>query len=200
MKKLVWAVLPLLAACAHEVPLTAQTGGSEVMTSKVSKHPAQVIVSQDILGAAPVVKPGYLCGAHSYPLNIGPIITQSLQRTLESAFSRVEVSPTPVATAPDAVVFKFDLESLDPRVRFIPGFWSGTADSSVDIGIRVHVTKADGSELITSIFRGQGHDTEDGACPVGAQSLERASEQAIRSAMENLVDKVINTDALKAVQ
>ncbi|MFD1556005.1 hypothetical protein ACFSHT_10270 [Paraburkholderia silviterrae] len=167
------------------------------MSTKATKGSAYIVMSPELSSLGRTVKPGLICGAHSYPIYAGDVIRSSLIKTLEGAYSSVSASDS-LPTAAQGPVFKFDVADFDPRLRFAQGFWSGSADANVDLAIRARVTSPTGAELITTTFRGQGHGSEDGqGCGMGADALSDAAAKAIRSAMENFVDKVINTGALQ---
>ncbi|WP_236002441.1 hypothetical protein [Paraburkholderia elongata] len=190
------SAVTMFSGCAYNVQVSSQSGAAEVMTTKVRHDKAYVVFSDSLATAGKDVKSGFACGAHKYPMYIGEALQGSLSRTVEAAFPQVVNNGGAVPSSADGIVFKFDLSEFDPRIRFTPGFWVPSADANVDIAIRARVSDRTGKELITTTFRGQGHASEDGACPVGADALGQAAQKAISNAMENFVDKVINTGAL----
>lgn len=188
--------LAVLTGCSFNVPLAAQNGSSEIMSTKVSKTKAYVVMSPELSSLGRDVKPGFICRAHKYPLYAGDVIRESIVQTLEGAYGSVSTSDS-MPSSVNGTIFKFDLADFDPQLRFSSGFFTGSADANVDIGIRARVTSSNGAELITTTFRGQGHSNQDGECAVGADALSAATSKAIRGAMENFVDKVINTGAVQ---
>lgn len=191
------AAVMSLGACTYNVPLSAQSGAAEVMSTKATKGSAYIVMSPELSSLGKTVKPGFACGAHSYPIYAGETIRTSLEKTLEGAYSSVSASDS-LPTSAQGPIFKFDSVDFDPRIRFIPGFWSVEADANVDLAIRARITTPSGAELLITTFRGQGHATQDGqGCGMGADALSEAMTKAVRSAMENFVDKVINTGALQ---
>lgn len=187
-----------LSGCAYKVDVMSQSGAGEIMATKMSKDNAVVVVGADLAALNRDVKASYLCGAHVYPMFIGTAISRSLSETVEAAYKNTKSGAQFATKNANGIVFKFDLADFDPRLRFSPGFWVPTADANVDIGIRAHISDGTGKELLTTTFRGQGHASVDGGCDAGAQALELAAEQAIRTTMEGFVDKVINTSAIDA--
>lgn len=186
-----------MSGCAYNVQVTPQNGSSEVMSTKVSTGRAYVVISDNLATLGKDVKPGFVCRAHSYPLYIGNAVSSSILQTLAGAYGDVKPSGANMPSNADGVVFRFDVADFDPVLRFQQGFFTGTADATVDLAIRARVTDASCKELAVATLRGQGHDSEEGSCPVGADALSRASGKALRSAMENMVDKLVNTDILK---
>lgn len=189
----------VFSGCAYNVQVASQSGASEVMSTKIKQDKAYVVFSDNLVTAGKDVKSGFACGAHKYPMYIGEALQGSLSKTVEAAFPQVVNNGGAVPSTHDGIIFKFDLSEFDPRIRFTPGFWVPSADANVDIAIRARVADKQGKELITTTFRGQGHASEDGNCPVGADALSLAAQKAIANAMESFVDKVINTGALDPV-
>ncbi|CAJ9609585.1 hypothetical protein [Burkholderia pseudomallei] len=190
------SAVAMFSGCAYNVPMSSQSGAAEVMSTKVRHEKAYVVFGDSLATAGRDVKSGFVCSAHKYPMYIGEALQGSLSKTVEAAFPQVVNNGGTVPSSADGIVFKFDLSEFDPRIRFTPGFWVPTADANVDIAIRARVSDRTGNELITTTFRGQGHASEDGSCPVGAEALSQAAQKAISNAMESFVDKVINTGAL----
>jgi hypothetical protein len=188
--------LTICSGCAYNVQVSSQSGAAEVMSSKVRHDKAYVVFSDSLATAGKDVKAGFQCSAHKYPMYIGEALQGSLSKTVEAAFPQVVNNGGSIPSSADGIVFKFDLSEFDPRIRFMPGFWVPSADANVDIAIHARVSDQTGKELIATTFRGQGHASEDGTCSVGADALSQAAQKAISNAMENFVDKVINTGAL----
>jgi hypothetical protein len=184
------------SGCAYNVQVSSQSGAAEVMSTKVKQEKAYLVFSDSLATAGREVKPGFACGAHHYPMYIGEALENSLSKTVEAAYPHAVNSGGSIPTAGDGMIFKFDLSEFDPRIRFTPGFFVPTADANVDIAIHARVSDKTGKELLATTFRGQGHSSQDGSCGVGADALADAGQKAIANAMENFVDKVINTGAL----
>ncbi|MDN7881359.1 hypothetical protein [Burkholderia aenigmatica] len=166
------------------------------MSTKVRQDKAYLVFSDNLATAGKEVKPGFQCGAHRYPMYIGETLENSLSKTVEAAFPHAVRNGGAIPALGDGLVFKFDLSEFDPRVRFTPGFFVPTADANVDIAIHARVSDKTGKELIATTFRGLGHSSQDGSCGIGADALAEAGQKAIANAMENFVDKVINTGIL----
>ncbi|WOD14484.1 hypothetical protein [Paraburkholderia kirstenboschensis] len=192
------AITATVSGCAFNVQVASQSGAAEVMTNKVRQEKAYVVFGDSLVTAGRDVKSGFACGAHKYPMYIGPALQSSISRTVEAAYPNAINTGSQVPSSADGIVMKFDLADFDPRIRFLPGFWVPTADANVDLAIKARLTDAKGKELLTTTFRGQGHASEDGSCPIGADALGQAAQKAIANAMESFVDKVFNTGALDA--
>lgn len=190
------AIVATFSGCAYNVQVASQSGAAEVMTNKVRQEKAYVVFGDSLITASRDVKSGFACGAHKYPMSIGEALQSSISRTVEAAYPNAINNGGQIPSSADGIIMKFDLADFDPRIRFLPGFWVPTADANVDLAIKARLTDAKGKELLTTTFRGQGHASEDGSCPVGADALSEAAQKAIANAMESFVDKVFNTSAL----
>ncbi|RKT25812.1 hypothetical protein B0G69_1541 [Paraburkholderia sp. RAU2J] len=194
----VLSAVSVFSGCAYNVQVSSQSGAAEVMSTKVKQDKAYLVFSDNLATAGKEVKPGFACGAHRYPMYIGEPLESSLSKTVEAAYPHVVNNGGSIPTSADGLIFKFDLSEFDPRIRFTPGFFVPTADANVDIAIHARVSDKAGKELLATTFRGQGHSSQDGSCGVGADALADAGQKAIANAMENFVDKVINTGSLDA--
>lgn len=182
----------LIVGCAHKVEVGSTSAAYEVRRDRVQPTKAYVAVSSDLATLEKVVKPGQICGAHSYPVSVGPAIKTSIVRTVSAAHQSVVPVQTAGESDKDGVLYTFTLDDFSPRLRFQPGFFVGTADASVEISIRTTAVSAEGRELATTTVRGYGQESIEGECPVGAQALGKATEKAVRVSLENFVARVIN--------
>lgn len=187
----------VLVGCTHDVYVVPQSGAPEVMPSKIRTGKAYAVFGDGLLDASVDVKPGAICRFHDYPMPIGHVLRTSLMQTLKAAYPKVIDSGRSVPNSADGLVFKFELSDFEPTIRFEQTWLVPTIDATVDLSLVAHVYNADGKELITTSFRGHGHAREDGDCFSGDTALSSAAKKAVAGVMENLVDKVINTDALK---
>lgn len=187
-------VLGALGGCAHKAEVLGTSAAYEVMSDRKTAGTAYVIVSDDLAQLERVVKPGFACGAHSYPVSFGPAIRSSIARTVEAAFQDAIVLTSESLSPRNGAMFAFKLDEFNPRLRFIPGFFVPTADASVEFAMRVSATNAAGKIYSTTTVRGTGQATEDGGCEVGASVLAVASQKALRVALESFVSRVINID------
>lgn len=182
----------LMVGCAHKAEVGSTSAAYEVRRDRVQQTKAYVAVSNDLANLEKIVKPGQICGAHNYPLSAGPAIKTSIVRTVSAAHQSVVPVQTASESAKDGVLYTFALDDFNPRLRFQPGFFSATADASVELSIRTTAVSSDGRELATTTVRGFGQESVEGDCPVGAEALSKATEKAVRVTLENFVARVIN--------
>lgn len=182
----------LAIGCAHRAEVGSTSAAHEVRRDRVQNTKAYVAISGDLANYEKVVKPGYLCGAHNYPVAVGSSIKTSIVRTVGAAHSSVVAVTTAADAGKDGVLYTFSLDDFNPRLRFQQGFFTTTADASVELSLRTTATSSEGKELATTTVRGFGQESVDGACPSGAEALSRATEKAVRVTLENFVARVIN--------
>ena len=191
--KIFW-FLPLVAlvGCAHKVDVESTSAAHEIRSDKILKTPAYVYISPEVANLERIAKSGHVCGAHTYPVSMGPALRTSILKTVEGGYSSVVSLNNRNDAKNDGPLFTFGLDEYTPRLRFVMGFFVGTADASADLALKATAYAADGKEVASTTVRGSGQDSEDGDCPVGATVLGRASQKAIRVSLENFVSRVIN--------
>lgn len=182
----------VIIGCAHRAEVGSTSGAHEIRRDRVQNTKAYVAISGDLANFERVVKPGYLCGAHTYPVAVGPAIKTSIVRTVGAAHSSVIAVTSAAEAGKDGVLYTFSLDDFNPRLRFQQGFFTSTADASVELALKTTAISMEGKELATTTVRGFGQESVDGACPAGAEALSRATEKSVRVTLENFVSRVIN--------
>lgn len=196
--KMVAALLStaLLQACAYKGHIESVSGAAEVMPSRQLDANAEVRFEPELLNVSQRVNTGFICGAHNYTITPGVAIADSVMRTLDGAFKQV-VRVDNQQSTPGAYFLDFSLDDFSPRLRFNPGFWMATPESNVDLSIRVRAWKESGELAFQTTARGQGrYEDGSGGCGDGMPVVEQATRQAVQRAMEDLVQKLINSRAL----
>jgi len=198
MKKFVTVVaaLVMLSGCAYNGHIQSVSGAAEVMPSRKIDADAMVRIDPELSNISRRVNTGFVCSAHNYTITPGPAVAESILRTLDTSFNtviRAEVQQDRSA----AYFLDFSLDEFAPRLRFNPGFWSATPESTVELSIRVRASNPDGAPTFQTTVRGLGHH-EDGAggCGEGMRVVEEATREAVQRAMEDLAQKLINSRVL----
>ncbi|WP_454004973.1 hypothetical protein [Alcaligenes sp. Marseille-Q7550] len=186
----------LLQACAYKGHIDSVSGAAEIMPTRRLEANAEVRFEPELLSVSQRVNTGFICGAHNYTITPGVAIADSIMRTLEGAFKQV-VRIDSQQTTSGAYFLDFSLDDFSPRLRFNPGFWMATPEANVDLSIRVRAWKDTGELAFQTTARGQGrHEDGSGGCGDGMPVVEQATRQAVQRAMEDLVQKLINSRAL----
>ena len=88
---------------------------------------------------------------------------------------------------------------FEPKVTFIPGFFSGNVSTSADIGFEFSVRDRENKLILSSaVSASRSSDGEaGGACEGGATSLSEAISKAFREALERYAERVSNSTKLR---
>jgi hypothetical protein len=194
-----------MSACAYEVPITASPA-FDVYSNYRDKIPGRFALFIDASSFAREVKPtGHICSANSYPLNANASFKQSAVNTIEQLVEQVEVveRPLPVEelTAKGyhgQIVIKSD--EYTARITFVPGFWSATASSSVDVSASLVVDGADGRFLGTSASASRSSELSSASCGDGAQAIADANSKATKELLGRLGERLANEPRLRQPQ
>lgn len=203
--------LLILIVAVGVVGCTASTGivrpAREIHTSvtPVNRIPADVLVrvSSEIQNLKTVVRPSTHAGsAWSYPLVVGPALSQSLTDLARSTFRSV----TEEASAREKASISFDLVEFNAEMIGL-----GTGNSiSVEVSVRSTITDSSGRTVFSVVSSGTsqrvaGYDLVFDASkfakgnPVVAD-LERTSQRAIEDMIQRLAAAISsNGDIRKAL-
>jgi hypothetical protein len=183
------------AACTHEVVVSGSSApAAEVMANRVIRTPTTYSFSPDLQDAHPPISfDGVACSAHTYNLNIGPAIKETLVKATEAGFSNASPGSETVR-APYNI--RFDLEDLSAHLNVIPGFFSTKISAHIEITARTDVTDGQGTELARAVLEGQATEVRDGGCFNADVALTAASDKALRRLGTDYVYKIINTNVL----
>lgn len=190
------AALALLSGCAYNGHIQSVSGAAEVMPSRKINADAMIRIDPELSNISRRVNTGFVCSAHNYTITPGSAVAESILRTLENSFNTV-IRAEAQQDHSSAYFLDFSLDEFAPRLRFNPGFWSATPESTVELSIRVRASKPDGTPTFQTTVRGLGHhEDSSGGCGDGMRVVEEATREAVQRAMEDLAQKLINSRAL----
>lgn len=194
---LMCVALFLVAGCSYQAPVSpSSAGAAAVMPSRVSQIPVLLVVG-DFEPGLRQVRPGALeCSAHSYPLDIRQALFSSLRSTTLAAYPNLRVARGSEPARPGEARIAVNLDTVEARLRFLPGFWQATASANVEVALNVQVTDSRNRDVYRGIALGTGSEEVGGACPAGANALGEAASKAIRRVVQDFVSKAINPHAL----
>ena len=186
-----------VSACSFQAPVNpSSAGAAAVMPSRVSQIPVLLVVG-DFEPGLRQVRPGALqCSAHNYPLDIRQALFSSLRSTTLAAYPNLRVARGSESARPGEARINVTLDSVEARLRFLPGFWQATASANVEVALNVQVTDSRNRDVYRGIALGTGSEEVAGACPDGANALGEAASKAIRRVVQDFVSKAINPHAL----
>jgi len=189
--------LVILSGCAYKSNVSSASGASEIMPNRRIQAPAYVRVDPELSGLARKASTGFVCSAHTYTVDIGPAVTESIMQTLEGAFTQVLRVDAQSEARPDGYFLDFYLSDFSPRLRFDQGFWSVNAEATTELSIRAKAYSGDGSLLFQTTARGDARsDNSSGGCPDGDERLAEAGKKSLQRTMEDLAQKMVNSRVL----
>lgn len=187
----------LLGACAFQAPVSpSMAGASAVMPSRVSQTPI-VLVVNDFEPASRQIRPSaFECSAHNYPLDVRQALFSSLRSSTLAAYPNLRVAQGGEPARPGEARISVSIDSMEARLRFLPGFWQATASANVELALTVQVTDSRNRDVYRGIALGTGSEEVGGGCPVGANALGDAASKAVRRLVQDFVSKAINPHAV----
>lgn len=151
------------------------------------------------------VKPtGQQCSFHSFPLNMSAAFRDSTITTVQQLVENVEVVDRPLSVdelsrsgKKGMIVVRAD--NVDAHVEFIPGFWSSSATSQIEVSASLTVDTQAGRMLGTT-GQGQGSATGDAGmmCGGGANVVAKAADKAMKQLLGQLGERLSNSPRLRA--
>lgn len=186
-----------LQGCAYTARVPSANGAAEVMPNRRIPSPAYVRVEPELSGLSRNASLGHLCGAHTYKVDIGPAVTESILQTMEGAFTNVVRVDAQSEAKNDGYFLDFYLSDFSPRLRFEPGFWVMSSEASAELSIRAKAYDSAGNLVFQTTARGEARsDNSSGGCPDGDKRLIEAGRKTVQRTMEDLAQKLINSRAL----
>lgn len=199
MRRILITVIALLAlsGCAYKGHIDSVSGAAEVMPSRRLDADATIRIDPELSSISKKVNTGFVCSAHNFTITPGTAVAESILRTLEGSFNTV-TRVDAQSQQPATYFLDFYLDTFEPRLRFNPGFWVATPESTVEISIRARASGKDGNLVFQTTARGQGHHEDgSGGCGEGMKVVEEATREAVQRAMEDLAQKLINSRVLE---
>ena len=191
-----------LCACTYEVKTTAAPA-LNVYSSYGEKLAGKyaLLVQSDIM--TKTVEPSSNnCGPHDYPIDARAAFKQSAIQTFTQLVETVETVEKAL-TAAELTDGQYNglivvrAEEYDPRLTFIPGFWSAHASSTVDMSASLLVDGPNGRLLGTKASESRTVESEASGCGSGADSLARANSKAMAALLDRLAERFSNEPRLR---
>ncbi|HET6156927.1 MAG TPA: hypothetical protein VFE34_01150 [Dongiaceae bacterium] len=192
-----------LCACTYDVKTTASPA-LNVYSSYTDKLPGSyaLLVQSDIL-AKKVDPSSHACSANNYPIDARATFKQSATDTMAQLVEKLE--PVEQALTREQlqagnyrgqIIIK--AEDYDPRLTFVPGFWTATASSTVDISASLLVDGPSGRLLGTKASESRTEESEVSGCGGGKDALGRANGKATEALLDRLAERFSSEPRLRA--
>ncbi|MBT9373209.1 hypothetical protein KLP42_25155 [Rhizobium sp. CSW-27] len=151
----------------------------------------------------PIKPSDFNCSAHTYPLDVNSSFGNSVRKTMSNLVSEMEVVNTPVdrgelrARGARGIIIVRG-ESLDGRLRVVPGFWSAGIETEVEISASIVVDGVNG-RLLGATVSGSGRGQSDAGfmCEGGSKSMTDSAEAALKQVLGRLGEALVNSDRVR---
>lgn len=197
------AALAAVAGCQYNAkPMPVAT--YNIYSSYGDKLPGKYLLYVDGSSLNKPIKPSDLnCAAHTYPLDMGSSFGSSVRQTLSNLVSEMEVVNAPIDRAELKArgargIIIVRGESLDGRLRVVPGFWSAGIETEVEVSASIVVDGING-RLLGSTVSGSGRGQSDAGlmCEGGSKSMTDSAEAALKQVLGRLGEALANSDRVR---
>lgn len=202
MKKLIYLMIWIVFwGCSHEVTVnpTVSPIAYQLIDQKVDGNIA-VFVHSDLADLNRVVKPrSRHCSTANFPLEAGQSIKASLIKTAQSVFTNCKaVDSVPQDHGFDGILAA-ELLDFDVDVKFNDGLWSGTAESWVEMNIKLTFYDANLNPVWRTVVGYTKKEFSDagGTCGGGATAIRGSVEQCMKNISIQMAEKIAASKKIK---
>ena len=202
MKKLAILLICLaFLGCSHEVTIkpTVSPVAYQLIDHKVDGNIA-IFVHPDLADLNQVVKPrSRSCSTAKFPIEAGQSIKASLIKTAQSIFTNCKaVNSVPQDHGFDGILAA-ELLDFDVDVKFNDGLWSGTAESWVEMNIKLTFYDANLNPVWRTVVGYTKKDFSDagGTCGGGAIAISGSMEQCMKNISIQMAEKIVQSNKIK---
>jgi len=202
MRKLVILLICLVfLGCSHKVTVkpTVSPDAYQLLGQKVDGNIA-IFVHPDLASLNQVVKPrSRNCSIAKFPIEAGQSIKTSLIKTAQSVFKNCKaVDSVPQDHGFDGILAA-ELLDFDVDVKFNDGLWSGTAESWVEMNIKLTFYDANLNPVWRTVVGYTKKDFSDagGTCGGGAIAISGSMEQAMKNISIQMTEKLADSQKIK---
>jgi hypothetical protein len=203
MKKLALLFVSLVfIGCSHKVSIEPAVSpvAHQLVDHKVEGNVA-IFIHPDLADLHTVIKPqSRKCSTAKFPIEAGQSIKSSLVKTAQNIFENSRaVDSVPQDHGFDGILVA-ELLDFDVDVKFNEGLWSGTAESWVEINIKLTFYGADLKPVWYSVVGYTKKEFSDagGACGGGAEAISGGMEQCLKYISIQMTQKIADSRKIKA--
>ena len=201
MKKFTILLICLVfLGCSHEVTVkpTVSPIAYQLIDHKVNGNIA-IFVHPDLADLNLVVKPrGRSCSIVKFPIDAGPSIKGSLIKTARSIFENSTVVDSVSQDHGFDGILAAELLDFDVDVKFNDGLWGGTAESWVEMNIKLTFYDANLNPVWRTVvgYTKKDFSAAGGACGGGATAISGGMEQCLNKISIQMVEKIIDSSMI----
>ena len=199
-------VMTLGSGCTYKAPVDSikNVNVYSAYEEKIHGNFAIIVNNDEGLFNKTVSPSSYQCGAHDFSITFADSFVSSIKDANSSIFESI-VSRTTIPTVDEmekdnlAGYILIQGKLFEPRITFIPGFWSARASSTVNIGFDYSIRDKNNDLVITGSVSGERtHEGDAGAfCSGGTEILMEATQKAMRDVLERYGERVSNSQKLR---
>ena len=202
MKKFIILLICLVfLACSHKVKVnpTVSPLADQLIDHKVDGNIA-IFIHPDLADLNQVVKPrSRNCSTASFPIEAGKSIKASLIQSAQSIFTNGKsVDSVPENHGFDGILAA-ELVDFDVDVKFNEGLWSGTAESWVEMNIKLTFYDANLKPVWRTVvgYTKKEFSAAGGACGGGATAISSGMEQCMKNISIQMAEKITESNKIK---
>ena len=202
MRKLIFLSICLVfLSCSHEVTVkpTVSPVAYQLVDHKVGGNIA-IFVHPDLAELYKFVEPSSRkCSTANFPLEVGHSIKASLVKSAQSIFKNCQaVDSVPQGHGYDGILAA-ELLDFDVDLKFNDGLWSGTAESWVEMNIKLTFYDADLTPVWRAVVGYTKKEFADagGACGGGAIAISSGVEQCMKNISIQMAEKIAESNKIK---
>ena len=203
MKKLGFILIGIaLWGCSHDVTVnpTVSPVAYQFTDQKLEGNIA-IFVHPELAELNKVVEPrSRQCSTANFPIEAGPSIKASLIKTAQGVFKNsIPVDTVPQNHGFDGILAA-ELLDFDVDLKFIDGSWSGTAESWVEMNIKLTFYDAKLNPVWRAVVGYSKKEFSDagGTCGGGATAISGAMEQCLKNISIQMAEKITSSEKIRA--
>jgi hypothetical protein len=187
--------------CSHEVTVkpTVSPFANQLIDRKVDGNIA-IFIHPDLAGLNQVVKPqSRRCSTVKFPIEAGKSIKASLIKTAQGVFKNCKaVDSVPQDHGFDGILVA-ELLDFDVDVKFNDGLWSGTAESWVEMNIKLTFYDANLNPVWRTVvgYTKKEFSNAGGTCGGGATAISGSMEQCLKNISIQMAEKIAASQKIK---
>ncbi len=147
-----------------------------------------------------VVKPqSRICSTVKFPIEAGKSIKASLIKTAQSVFKNCKaVDSVPQEHGFDGILVA-ELLDFDVDVKFNNGLWNGTAESWVEMNIKLTFYDSNLNPVWRAVvgYTKKSFSDAGGTCGGGATAISGSMEQCLKNISIQMVEKIAGSNKIK---
>ncbi len=198
---LLFSSLYLLSGCTHSAVISPSVSpvAYEMANDRVSASAAVYIYPELLEHSYQVHPSSYQCSAWNYKLEVGKSVSGTVAKVVEASFEKAFPVNT-LQETPDIydVIVSVGLLDCNCNLSFHSSFFSGTADASAELSLRV-VLLDPKLERIDQFVVGYSSRRTSGAggfCEGGSKAIEDAFQQCLKHISIELAEKLTRNSKL----